>query len=427
MADPLDRYGDPYTVEDAAFPSGEVSGRDQALADLAWEKSPENWFLQQLKGFGSGFTNPFGVVGAGAGPLARYLPDSAAKTGVQGYLDTMRRWEDEAPYANTAGSLTAAGRGLSSVFGMSPRNVAHLVGVLMSASPVVRNVQDVITGDKQRREEMQRAREYGAAGMAGGGMVLAQYVPPHMVATRRSEPPESRYQFQLPYEQPPRSPPPPRQRSPAPGSAGRPPEGLDIPRGRDEIPAFDDGGAVDPLAQYRGRPAFQTTNPIINFVRAMDAGRLPPQQAARGWLAEHPTAQAFAERLPMLPLAIGNPAVAWAGRTPGIVRGPGSLHEGGPTITGGRPDAPIRMREAIGLDLLPISESSAGLQARFPNTLRIGSRMGYRGGDPMPPAHYNRLLRLIQQGHDNRNAPPGNLRTPTERSWWLQRIPGGEE
>ncbi len=159
-------------LAEALMPQSEFStprdlrqnGREQALADLEWERSGENWFLQQLKGFGSGFTNPFGLVGAAAGPLAKHLPDSTARTGVQGYLDTMRRWEDEAPYANTAGSMTAAGRGLSSAFGMSPKDVTHLIGVLMSASPVVRNMQDAFTGDGQRRKEMQQGREYGAAG-----------------------------------------------------------------------------------------------------------------------------------------------------------------------------------------------------------------------------------------------------------------------
>lgn len=141
-----------------------VSPRDQALADLAWEMSTEGQLLNQGKGFLSGLTNPFGLVGSSAGPMARLLPDSPARSGVLGYVDTMRRWEDQAPYANTAGSLAAAGRGVGGLLGLSRRDAAHLMGVLASAAPVVRNVQDVFTGDNERRNLIQRAREYGAAG-----------------------------------------------------------------------------------------------------------------------------------------------------------------------------------------------------------------------------------------------------------------------
>ena len=142
-----------------------LQGRDQALADLEAERSPENWLLQQLKGAFTGVTNPFGVVGSGLEAATRRLPeDSAPRRIARESQDMWRRWEDEAPYANTAGALSVGGRGVAGILGLSPRNTAGLLGSLLPLSPVVRNVGDVITGDGERRKEQQRAREYGAAG-----------------------------------------------------------------------------------------------------------------------------------------------------------------------------------------------------------------------------------------------------------------------
>lgn len=140
-----------------------LDGRDQALADLAWERSAENQLMDHAKGFLSGFTNPFGTMGYAAHAATRNLPQFAPIG--QDYRDTMQRWEDNSPYANTAGSLAMGGRSVARLFGMSPRNANHLGGVLLSASPVVRNVQDVLfTRDHERRKLQQLAREYGAAG-----------------------------------------------------------------------------------------------------------------------------------------------------------------------------------------------------------------------------------------------------------------------
>src|SRR5262245_36935570 len=106
-----------------------LSPRDQALEDLAWGRTPEAWLLKQGKGFISGFTNPFGTMGYAAHAATRNLPQFAPIG--QEYRDTMRRWEDDAPYANTAGSLAMGGRGVARTFGMSPRNANHLSGILM--------------------------------------------------------------------------------------------------------------------------------------------------------------------------------------------------------------------------------------------------------------------------------------------------------
>lgn len=120
-------------------------------------------------------------------------------------------------------------------------------------------------------------------------------------------------------------------------------------------------------------------------------------------------------QLPQLPLAIPHTTTAWAGRTPSA-------------ITGGRPrgNVPYDYMEEYHPHLAPLANSSSGIQQRFPLTLQAGSRMGYRAQDPMPSAHYNRLVRMLDDGYGNRNSPSANLRTSQERAWWLNRIPGGE-
>lgn len=132
--------------------SDALKGREQALADLAWERSFEGQLINQGKGFLSGATSPLWLVAEPRGQHA------------QGFKAMMDRWEDAAPYANTFGGLSTVGRGLAGAFGMDRKNLAHFLGVLSSGTPVVRNVQDAITGDNDRRRLMQHAREYGAAG-----------------------------------------------------------------------------------------------------------------------------------------------------------------------------------------------------------------------------------------------------------------------
>jgi hypothetical protein len=142
----------------------------------------------------------------------------------------------------------------------------------------------------------------------------------------------------------------------------------------------------------------------------MNRGDLPWQQSMSAWFREHPTVREFAGRaLTELPLAlrsplgarIGNDAV-WAARVPS-------------GVTGGLPNPRLYVRDAAGKvrETRPdeFINSSAGIARYHPLQSRLGTRAPEDG----------------YLTHANRNAPASNLRTPGERRWWLDRIPGGRD
>jgi hypothetical protein len=175
-------------------------------------------------------------------------------------------------------------------------------------------------------------------------------------------------------------------------------------------------GATPPneLAQYAPGYAFETDNPVINFLRRMNAGQLAPQQSMAGWLQQNPTAPEFAKRAPQLLMAIPHPATAWAARTPSA-------------ITGGKPRGAARDFR-MGDDLSQWFDSSTGLRGINANSMT--SELGFSGNSPtssflMSPRNADTLRRMMVLGEaENRNSPRTNLRTPSERGWWL-RGPGG--
>src|SRR5688572_28396005 len=89
-----------------------LRGRDQALEDLAWERTPEAWLSQQGKGAVSGLLNPFNLPQGGFGWLAK---GTRAEPIMPLLFGALNRWRDDAPYANTFGSLAAGGRGMGAL------------------------------------------------------------------------------------------------------------------------------------------------------------------------------------------------------------------------------------------------------------------------------------------------------------------------
>jgi hypothetical protein len=102
---------------------------------------------------------------------------------------------------------------------------------------------------------------------------------------------------------------------------------------------------------------------------------------------------------------IGNDAV-WAARAPS-------------GVTGGNPSGKF-----LGNNFHSIYDSSRMLPLRAENPV---TGLGFRGDTPLPPTQYNRMLQFFEEGHANRNAPASSLRTPRERGWWLDNVPGGRD
>jgi hypothetical protein len=155
-----------------------------------------------------------------------------------------------------------------------------------------------------------------------------------------------------------------------------------------------DGGPVGPGG---------SSSPTSEFATPGDLQRARISQAF-GWDVGDPLREFLLNKLPQLSFpVIPHGVTAWAGRTPGIVRGIETLAP----ITGGSPNSSLPMRDAITLDLTPITESSAGLRARFPRTLQrtLGTPLPDRGANP--PANDRRGRTALPPLWRMRNLDPG--------------------
>jgi hypothetical protein len=177
----------------------------------------------------------------------------------------------------------------------------------------------------------------------------------------------------------------------------------------------------DPLAPYR-RPEPDTGNPVGDFFRQMRRGDLPVQRDVRDWLKEHPMLKEFGARVLQGPVPFTHGTAAWAARTPFAQR-----HS---AITGGKPvsDPPLWWDDILIPSLREYQaqiNSSTGLVARNRNSIQ--STLGMTNETPVTRAQFDRAQRFLDEGYTNRNSPASNLRTPQERGWWLDTIPGGGE
>lgn len=152
--DPLDQYS-------------RLPPRDQALADMEWERSPAAMFGREALGFTAGLVNPFDLLGAG---VRAFNYGRGAPSGPGPVQKTLDQWAAEGPFGNVMGSLTGPGYAWARTLGRAtPREARELVPLLWGIGYPMRNLYDIFTGEDDRRAARQRAREYGAAGYADGG------------------------------------------------------------------------------------------------------------------------------------------------------------------------------------------------------------------------------------------------------------------
>lgn len=149
----------------------DLSPRDQALADMEWDRSAEGWLAKQARGFGAGAINPFGLTGWGARGLAYVAPNVLSPETAVRFQEGLNRADADAPYMSAVGAMAAPGYAwlrspARMPFGAGMTNTEALGAMpyLLGAVGAARVLWDIMKNPEERRNEMQRAREYGAAG-----------------------------------------------------------------------------------------------------------------------------------------------------------------------------------------------------------------------------------------------------------------------
>lgn len=139
--------------------------REELLQREYGEPDAASWAGTQGRGFAAGVLNPFGLTGWGARGLAAFAPGVLSPETAHGFQDTMRRWDQDAPYASAIGSALLPGAGwLRAGMKLTSRETAEALPYLLGISGSGRMVYDILSGDDDRREERRSARDYGNAG-----------------------------------------------------------------------------------------------------------------------------------------------------------------------------------------------------------------------------------------------------------------------